>query len=377
MLKSVGIIAEYNPFHNGHKYQIDMAKKQTNADLAVVIMSGNWVQRGQPAILDKWTRAQMALKNGADMVIELPIKSAVQPADIFAKHAVNILTELGCNYLSFGSENPNLDFDSLKDLKLDDSNNFKDYSKSYPELIQELIKKKTGQVIDQPNDILALNYYIANRNNNNAMKLVPIKRIESQHHAKELNENSQYTSASSIRSKLINNDLDEISHYIPNMLSDDQLDNVVTWDDFWPLLKYKIITTDVDELSQIYQMSEGLQYRLKKYIVKADSFEEFLDLIKTKRYTYPRLQRLLVYTLLNWKTNDSASKEYVRILGFNKLGRSYLKPVKDNLSIPLVAKVNKNLSENELKLDVTAGRLYGNVHSQEQDFGKVPIIYNF
>lgn len=377
MLKSVGIIAEYNPFHNGHKYQIDIAKQKTNTDLAIVIMSGNWVQRGQPAILDKWSRAQMALRNGADMVVELPIKAAVQPADIFAQHAVNILTELGCSYLSFGSENPDINFANLQDLDLNDNDSFKDYSKNYPELIQDLIKKQTRQVIDQPNDILALNYYIANHLNEDSMRLVPIKRKESSHHSKQLNEDSQYTSASSIRTKLIDGDIGEISNYMPDSLSKNSLDKIVTWNDFWPLLKYKLITTDVDELSHIYQMNEGLQYRLKKYIVQAESFSQFMNLIKTKRYTYPRLQRLLVYTLLNWKKDDDTNQEYVRVLGFNKRGRLYLKQVKNNLSIPLVAKVNKNLSENELKLDVTAGRLYGSVHSQEQDFGKVPIICKF
>lgn len=378
MLKAVGIIAEYNPFHNGHLYQIREARKLTNADIVIVVMSGNWVQRGQPALIDKWQRTQMALKNGADLVLELPVQSAVQPAHIFAQHAVNILTQIGCSFLSFGSENPTLDFNLLaskisQNESTDDT--FSNHNLTYSALIQAQISAITGYCINQPNDILGLNYAMANYKNKGILELVPIHRLATKHHDTQLSTDSCFASASALRQLILQSDLVTASKYMPQY-HNATFNNLVTWNHLWPLLKYKIITTSVSELATIYQMTEGLQYRLKKYIGRAQSFDEFLHLIKTKRYTYARLRRLLVYTLLNWKANNpNLQTEYLRVLGFNTIGQSYLKQVKHDLSIPIVTKISKKLANNELNLEVIAGQIYGNIYGKSQDFGKSPIIY--
>ncbi|CAI2591743.1 tRNA(Met) cytidine acetate ligase [Apilactobacillus kunkeei] len=373
-MKAVGIIAEYNPFHNGHKYQIEQAKQATNADTVIVIMSGNWVQRGQPAIIDKWTRTQMALENGADMVIELPAQCSVQPADIFAKHAVNILANLQCEWLSFGSEHPELDFNRLANIDLRRTVIDQDYTKSYAELIRIAISNATGEDVNAPNDVLALNYAIANLNNNHKMKLVPVKRNGANHHDLGLNDSGNIASASSIRKAIMDNS-DSLDKFIPSSSNIDALENHVSWEDFWPLLKYKIETSSIDDLNQIYQMNEGLEYRLKKYIYQSQSFDEFLRLVKSKRYTYSRIKRLFVYTLLNWRKTDELNQEYVRVLGFNKSGRAYLNDIKKDVNIPIITKINKELSENELNFDVVSGRIYENINHLPQDAGKIPLIY--
>ncbi len=373
-MKAVGIIAEYNPFHNGHKYQIEQARQATNADIVIVIMSGNWVQRGQPAIVDKWTRAQMALANGADMVIELPVQCVVQPADIFAKHAVNILASLKCEWLSFGSEHPDINFNQLANLDLKQIKIDQNYTKSYAELIRDALIDSTGEDVSAPNDVLALNYAIANLKNSHQMKLVPIKRNGANHHDHDLNNNGTIASASSIRAAIMD-ESNQLSQYLPNNTDVDVLKNHVNWEDFWPLLRYKIETSSIDELNHIYQMTEGLEYRLKKYIYDARSFDEFIRLVKSKRYTYARLQRLFVYTLLNWRKSDDLSQEYVRILGFNKSGRAYLNDIKKKIEIPVITKINKELSEAQLNFDVVSGRVYENINHFPQDAGKIPLIY--
>jgi cytidyltransferase-like protein len=379
MLKAVGIIAEYNPFHNGHLYQIREARKLTHADIVVVVMSGNWVQRGQPALIDKWQRTKMALQNGADLVLELPVQSVVQPAHIFAQHAVNILTQIGCSFLSFGSENPTLDFDLLASkISQNESTNdgiFNNHHLTYSALIQAQISAITGYDINQPNDILGLNYAIANYQNNSKLTLFPIPRQASSHHDTEIALHSHFASGSALRQLIMQSDLSTVLQYMPQY-SAEVFNHIVTWNQLWPLLKYKLITTSVDELATIYQMTEGLQYRLKKYVSQAQSFNEFLHLIKTKRYTYARLRRLLVYTLLNWQDSDVyLNQEYIRILGFNTKGQQYLKQVKHTLSVPVITKINKKLAEKELSLEVIAGQIYGNIHGNNQDFGKSPIIY--
>lgn len=375
-MKAVGIIAEYNPFHNGHKYQIQQAKQTTGADIVIIVMSGNWVQRGQPAIIDKWQRAEIALNNGADIVIELPVQAAVQAADIFAKKAVEILSKFHCEWLAFGSEHPELDFEELAKKDLSNSNFINnDYKKSYASLIREAIGEATGKNISDPNDVLALNYAIANNKMEHHMKLVPILRKGSNHHDKDLNHDIKMASASSIRDAIETNRIDETADFLPTGYDKTVFNQICSWNDFWSLLKYKVTTSSIDELENIYQMNEGLEYRFKKFIYQANSFDEFISLIKSKRYTYSRLRRLCVYTLLNWKKDDDLGSQYARILAFNKFGNGYLNHIKKDIKLPIITKIDKHLSENELKFDVNAGKIYESINNRKQDVGKHPIIY--
>ncbi|UQS85280.1 nucleotidyltransferase [Apilactobacillus apisilvae] len=374
MLKAVGIISEYNPFHNGHLYHIKKAKALTHADICVVLMSGNWVQRGQPAILDKWDRTQMALDNGADLVLELPFQFAVQPVDIFAKYSVNILGSLNCTWLSFGSENPNLNFYELSKILVNDHKLFQDYNHTYSSLIKTAFLNKTGVMIDSPNDTLGLNYATYNNELNNSMKLVPIKRKDSNHSDTELSFDS-ISSASSIRKNI--KQFQKIAPFVPQKTFD-LLKNhqCINWNVFWDYLKYKILTSSLDDLKNIYQMNEGLEHRFKKYIYESNDFEHFLNKLKTKRYTYARLRRLCVYTLLNFKRSDFfKSQQYVRILGFNGLGRSYLRQEKKHVNMEVISKPNKKLLSNELLFDYRAGNVYSIASEKYEDLYRIPLIF--
>ncbi len=376
MLKAVGIISEYNPFHNGHLYQIRKAKEITNADLCIVVMSGNWVQRGQPSAFDKWNRAKSALENGVDLVVELPFQYSVQPASIFAKAAINILGALKCRWLSFGSENPEINFDKLSTINLDNPEYFKNYKETYTAAIQKLIYENIGISINKPNDILSFNYAIYNKQLSNPMKLIPIKRILSNHNDSEIiNSDLNISSATSIRKNI--NNFSKLSNVVPkSTLEMIRTNYFVDWNIFWKYLKYKILTNSVKELRNIYQMTEGLEYRFKKYAKMSTNFDDFLIKLKTKRYTFARLRRLCVYVLINFKSTDfDATNEYIRVLGFNNLGRAYLKQIKKVIDMMIISKPSKKLLEKELKFDYLSGNIYSIESEKNEDLYKVPLIF--
>lgn len=376
MLNAVGIISEYNPFHNGHLYQIKKAKELTHADLCIVVMSGNWVQRGQPASFDKWNRAKMALENDVDLVVELPFQYSVQPASIFAKSAVNILGALQCKWLSFGSENPEMNFSKLATVNLENPEYFKNYEENYTSAIQQLIAEKTGFFINKPNDILAFNYALYNRQLSIPMKLIPVKRKSSNHNDVEIIDSSlNISSATSIRKNI--NNVSKIYNVIPkSTLEVIENNQCIDWNTFWKYLKYKILTNSVNELRSIYQMTEGLEYRFKKYIKISNDFDEFLNNLKTKRYTFSRLRRLCVYVLMNFKSIDfENSSEYIRILGFNSVGRKYLKQIKKKTNMIIISNPSKALLEKELKFDYLSGNIYSIESKKNEDLYKVPLIF--
>ncbi len=339
-------------------------------------MSGNWVQRGQPASFDKWNRAKMALENDVDLVVELPFQYSVQPASIFAKAAVNILGALQCKWLSFGSESPEINFSKLATVNLENPEYFKNYEENYTSAIQQLIAEKTDFVINKPNDILAFNYALYNRQLSIPMKLIPVKRKNSNHNDVEIIDSSlNISSATSIRKNI--NNVSKIYNVIPkSTLEVIENNQCIDWNTFWKYLKYKILTNSVNELRSIYQMTEGLEYRFKKYIKISNDFDEFLNNLKTKRYTFSRLRRLCVYVLMNFKSTDfENSSEYIRILGFNSLGRKYLKQIKKKTNMIIISKPSKALLEKELKFDYLSGNIYSIESKKNEDLYKVPLIF--
>lgn len=374
-LTAVGIITEYDPFHNGHLYQLRSAQQATHADVTVVVMSSNWTQRGEPAIFDKWTRAQMALENGVDLVIELPIQAAVQPASIFAYNAIKLVSALQCQFLSFGSEHPELDFNGFKKLKIKpESNHFKNYRASYPELFSKVMLEKYKINLTSPNDTLGFWYAQAVQKLNAKLDLVPIPRRESDHNDAKLLQS--ISSGKSIRKAIKNGDPDFIN-FIPK--SSVKLGNLhpLFWDDFWPYLKYEINQTDLTDLRKIYQMSDGLEYRLKKAALKAQNFAEFIELVKSKRYTYTRLQRLCVYVLFKLtKAQIDDSSNNLRILGMTKTGQAYLNQVKGKLALPLISKVDKKVFDQLDYLECKANLLTGTILHNQQDLYRFPVIMN-
>ena len=343
-MKSIGIIAEYNPFHNGHLYHINKIKEKYPDYSIVLVMTGNFTERGDVSILDKWKRTEIALKHGIDLVIELPYPFATQSADYFAYGAVTLLEKLGCEKVIFGSESNSVD--SLYLIANTQINNpeferlVKIYSKmgnNYPTALSLALKDLTNKKIDEPNDLLGISYIKTILKNNYKIKYETIKRTNSYH---DLDLNDEISSATSIREALKNN-LD-ISKQIPKDTISYYTD-LHFIEDYFDILKYKIMTEK--DLSIYHTVEEGIDKLLKKKINEANSYSELISLIKSKRYTYNKITRMLLHILCNFtkeKANMLKDISYIRILGFNDTGKSYLNKVKKDIDIPIISKITRD-----------------------------------
>lgn len=342
----IGVIAEYNPFHLGHLYQINKIKEMYKDSIIIAIVSSSFTQRGDVSILNKWNKARIALDNGIDLVIELPYFYAGQSSDIFAKGAVTILNYLGIDTLVFGMESD--DINNLKlmaDIQLNDKNYnniVKEYLSNgynYPTALSKAIKDILNLDIYLPNDLLALSYIKQVKLINNNIDVIGIKRTND-YHSKEITSN--IVNASLIREQFKNN-LD-ISNYIPNY-DTNKLYNVSV-NDFYPLLKYQILN-NINNLDKFLTVDEGIDNRIKKYIKNSNNWDELVNNIKTKRYTYNKINRMLMHILFNL-TKDEAKNiviDYVRVLGFNSKGRSYLNKIKKNKDINIVTNYKDGISK--------------------------------
>lgn len=342
----IGVIAEYNPFHLGHLYQINKIKEMYKDSIIIAIVSSSFTQRGDVSILNKWDKTRIALDNGIDLVIELPYFYAGQSSDIFAKGAVTILNYLGIDTLVFGMESE--DINNLKlmaDVQLNDKNYnniVKDYLSNgynYPTALSKAIKDILNLDIYLPNDLLALSYIKQVKLINNNINVIGIKRTND-YHSKEITSN--IVNASLIREQFKNN-LD-ISNYIPSY-DTNKLYNVSV-NDFYPLLKYQILN-NINYLDKFLTVDEGIDNRIKKYIKNSNSWDELVNNIKTKRYTYNKINRMLMHILFNLTKEESKNIviDYVRVLGFNSKGRSYLNKIKKNKDINIVTNYKDGISK--------------------------------
>nr|WP_165866607.1 nucleotidyltransferase [Vagococcus vulneris] len=387
MLTSCGVIVEYNPFHNGHRYHVLEARKRSKSDVVVAVMSGNFLQRGEPACMDKWIRAQQALKNGVDLVIELPTVYSVQSADYFADGAVKLLHSLRVDSLCFGTDiTGDLDYERFgrfnyenQQLIDEEYQKIKNNGMSYPQQMTSVYRKLFPEWLldfSSPNHILGMAYAKSNAAYDFPMSLYPVTRQGSGFHDTTF-EQQKYASATGIRKLLAEKNIDSLKDVVPFETYFDCLnESIVSWVDFWPFLKYKIQTTSVAELSQIYQMSEGLEYRLKEYINGATGLDDFIKKIKSKRYTRTRLQRLCVYLLLNLTQQEVQTvweNPYLRILGFNSIGQQFLKQQKKIINKPLITNVNQKNTK-LMDVDIKAGLVYSNAVHDSQDFYRKPIV---
>lgn len=292
-MQAVGLITEYNPLHNGHQYHLSTAKRLTGADCTVVVMSGNWLQRGEPAILDKWTRARLALTAGADLVIELPVFYATQPAHLFARGGVELLSALGCESLVFGAEHPELDFGHLTHALTAQPDAFKHYNATFATQFNAALKAATGVTLTAANDMLGFCYYLANQQLGAPLKLVPIKRQAADHNSATIEQASPFASGTAIREAAFKQDWTAIRPVVPAAtLTALETERRQSWADFWPYLQYQLLTVDVARSGQYDQMAEGLEYRMREMVQPATDFTDFLQRVKSKRYTYTRLQRV-------------------------------------------------------------------------------------
>ncbi|MCI9233235.1 MAG: nucleotidyltransferase [Bacilli bacterium] len=357
-MKSIGIICEYNPFHNGHLYHIEKIKKMYPNHILVLVMSGPFTERGDVSILTKWEKAEIALFYGVDLVIELPFIFATGSADLFAKGAITILKELQIEYLIFGSEEN--DIQKLTTLALLQSNklhneNVKTFLKegfNYPTALSKSLKELSGITITSPNDLLGISYTKEIQKQNASIIPITIQRTNDYHS----NTLEKVTSASSIRKAL--KEKKDINHSVP-LLSAQYIHQNIDIENLFPLLKYKIIS-EKENLLNYHEVNEKLVPRMKKAILYSNSLDEFIRIIKTKSETYSKLKRICLYILCGL-TKEEASfyKEhpYIRILGFTEKGRKYLNLVKKEVKLPFFSNYS-NDNNHLLELDFRIHQIY-------------------
>lgn len=341
----IGIIAEYNPIHLGHIYQIKKVKEQFPNSLIVLITNSCFTERGEISILNKWDKTKISLENNIDIVVELPFAFATQSADIFAKGALEILNKLQIDTLAFGSESNNLS--KLKNIVNTQLNNpkyntkVKEYLKegiNYPTAMSKTLQDLLGYTITTPNDLLGISYIKEIQRQNYPITPFSIKRI-GDYHEKEIN--NPIISASLIRTLL--NDERDITPFIPND-TEKYLYKNLSKENYFSYLKYKILSTK--DLSIYQTVDEGIENRIKKAIQISNTWEELIENIKTKRYTYNKINRMLIHILTSFTKEEAINLkiDYIRILGFNLKGQKYLNKIKKELKIPLLTNYKPNIS---------------------------------
>lgn len=361
-MKSVGIIVEYNPFHNGHKYHIEKSKEISGADVVIAVMSGNFVQRGEPAVFNKWVRTEMALKNGVDLILELPVLYSTQSAEIFAYGAVSILNSLKVNNIVFGSESDNIEMikyiaeaekSEEKKVKIDEViKREMGTGQSYPNAFSKAIKEVFGyDDVLTPNNILGLEYLRALNKINSDIIPMAIKRESAGFHSTEVI--GDIASATAIRKKIYEESYEEVEKVIPNnclMLLRKEVkgNQIAKIENYYNILKYSIISQP-EKLKYIQDIEQGFDIRVYKGVLNSKNFEQFFSQIITKRYTISRVYRILTHILLDMDTEitekvKTTPPPYCRILGINSKGREYVRKVKKELEILLISNV-KNVNE--------------------------------
>ena len=379
-IRKIGIICEYNPFHNGHIYHIEKIKEMFPNSIIVLVMSTSFTERGEISILNKWDKTEIALNHNIDLVAELPHFYATNSADIFADGAIRILSYLNCDYLVFGSECNNIDlFNELVDIQLYSKDydilvqQYMDSGLNYPTSMSKALKDLCDETITTPNDLLGLSYVKQIKLQESKMIPITIKRTND-YHDKSLSDN--ITSATSIREALRNNR--DIINYVPL----DTKNHILTTnyeERYYNFLKYKLIS-EIDELDKYLDVSEGLDKRIKKFILKSNNKEELINNIKTKRYTYNRLNRMFLHIMTNLKKEDVNRLKrinYIKILGFNNKGRDHLKEIKKEGLIPIITNYSE-IEDDVLNYELQVTFLYNFITDQEylnqKELKSIPIM---
>ena len=367
-MKVLGLITEYNPFHNGHLYHLEKSKSLSGADYTVCVMSGNFIQRGEPAIVDKWARARMAIAAGVDLVIELPLVYAMSSAEFFAYGAVKILDSMGIvENICFGSESGNIDelmeiastlaFEPeayrnlLKSCLAEGSSYPAARQKALSGYYQSIGKKNTGydEILGSSNNILGIEYIKALLRLKSNIKPLTIKRFGNEYNSEALVGN--ISSATSIRNAINNNiELNKIALSMPSLSLSILMEEFsngkgpVSPCDLEGILLHYIRSTKKDDLSKGVYISEGLENRIKAASRECGSYDELIRGIATRRYTTTRIGRALFSSLIGISQrefeefNSCGGPQYIRILGFNRKGTEILKQIKKSALLPVVTK---------------------------------------
>ncbi len=351
----VGVIAEYNPFHNGHVYHLSKVKQMFPDACLILILIGNFTQRGEISVINKWDKTKIALNYGYDLVVELPFLFSCQSAGYYAKGAIDILNYLKCDYLVFGSESN--DVTMLEEVvNLTDDDNYENLVKkyvdkgvNYPLACSLALKEISGITINKPNDVLALEYVRCIKKTKSKIKPISIKRTNDYHEEKI---NKEITSATSIRKNIENKKLivkampKEVIKYLSK----------IDYDKYFYIIKYQIITST--NLNCYLDVDEGIENKLKKVINDAKDVNDLILKVKSKRYSYNKIQRMLLHIVCKIKKEDNdLTIKYLRVLGFSGKGKNILKEIKNEIDIPIITKYKKEY-DNLFKIDFKANSVY-------------------
>ena len=346
---NIGIICEYNPFHYGHIYHINKIKEMYPDSNIILVLSGPICQRGDLSTINKFDKADIAFEFGIDLVVELPFKF-IQSADIFAKGSIEILNKLKCEKIVFGSESNDIELLTTLAKTQINNKNFdklvKEYTSNglnYPTALSKSLKKLVGKTVDTPNDILGITYIKEIIKNNYNIEPITIKRT-TDYNSKKIE--GKISSATSIRELI--KERKDYKKYVPKY-THKYLNNPIFLDDYFDYIKYQIIINE--DLTVFQDIDEDLSNRIKKYINSSNNLDELINNIKTKRYTYNKIKRILTYILFNIKKEDINNKlEYIRILGFNKKGKEILNKVKKEIDIPLLTNYDNKYLNKDLEI---------------------------
>lgn len=384
-IRCVATIAEYNPFHLGHKFHLENSRTLTGADYVIVLMSGDFVQRGMPAVFNKYIRTRMALQNGADLVIELPAVYALSSAEGFAQGGITLLEKLGIiDFFSFGSEVGDINpLQEGANMLLNSSPSENEAIQcllkegiSYPKAIKTVFAKErsTSCVFDEPNNILAIEYLKALQKANSSIKPVTIKRKDNGYSNNQINSEMIFNSASSIRSCLFSQN-DSYQKYIPENCIELFSDTPVRINDFSNLLYYKLSTLNQSDLTDYLDVSEELAGKILKNLKNYKDIESFIEILKSKNLTYSRISRALFHILLDIKKSDSELEpSYARILGFKKDAKDLLGILKENSKVPIISKLADAQIDALLDKDIRCSNLYSQVSKEYQNEYRQEII---
>ncbi len=362
-MKIAGIVSEYNPFHNGHAYQIEQTRN-LGATHIVAVMSPNFVQRGECAVFDKFTRANVAVKNGVDLVVELPTPYALSSAEFFAQGAIKVLNSMGCiDMLSFGSESG--DISQLKQtMKIIETDEYKQalkeflksgvsFPKAQTNAVEKVYSKELSEIIKKPNNLLGIEYLKALNKINSNITAVTIKRKGVEHDDDKTCEN--FASASKIREELLSQSNIITQKFLPCNGFDDYKQEIskknapILLENAQKVLIYKLRNMKREDFLRLADVSEGLENKIISAAAESDSLNELLEKIKNKRYTMARIKRIVCCAFNDIPaTLQKEYPPYIRILAFNERGQEILKKMNDTATVPFSTSLMKLSKENEL-----------------------------
>lgn len=389
-MKNIGIVAEYNPLHNGHLYHLTKTKEFTKSDNLICIMSGNFTQRGLPAIYDKWIRTEMALKSGVDLVIELPTYYALNSAEFFANYSIKILNKLGIiDTVSFGSEETDISkLKQIANILSDETIEFKEilkkelnlgisFAKARENAISKFLDNKDiGNLLQSSNNILAIEYLKAL--NKTSSNITPLNIARTNCNYTDTDINSDICSATAIRhlldkENISENDVDLLKRVVPNTTFDLMINNDINSTSknslkaFEKEIIYLIRKMPTNELKEVLEVTEGLENTFKKYCYETDDIYELIDLVISKRFTKTKIQRIFLHILLDMtksEFNDIEKQDiqFIRVLGFNKKGKELLNEISNNTDIPVITSVKRYVDKyglNKLfEKDILSSNIY-------------------